>query len=63
MTTTTSRIQLEDALDHRIKHNTIDAEGVRMMRRSIDLLKQRERFERAMAMQAAILEPLQFGMR
>lgn len=63
MTTTTSRIHLEDALDHRIKQGTIDAEGVRMMRRSIDLLKQRERFERAMAVRAAILEPLQFGMR
>ena len=61
MNTTTSRIQLEDALDHRIKHNTIDAEGIRMLRRSIQLLKQRERFERVSEVFAPLVQT--FGTR
>ena len=46
MSTTRALITLEDALEWRIAKGTIDADGIRMLRRSINLLKQRERFER-----------------
>ncbi len=61
MTTTTSRIHLEDALEYRTKRGLIDAEGIRMMRRSINLLKQRERFEMVATLFAPLVQT--FGTR
>lgn len=61
MTTTRALITLEDALEWRIAKGTIDAEGIRMMRRSINLLKQRERFERVSEVFAPLVQT--FGTR
>lgn len=54
-------MELEDALEWRIAKGTIDAEGIRMLRRSIDLLKQRERFERVANLFAPLVQT--FGTR
>ena len=51
----------EDALEWRIAKGTIDAEGIRMMRRSIQILKQRERFERVANLFAPLVKT--FGTR
>jgi hypothetical protein len=61
MTTTTSRIHLEDALEYRTKRGLIDAEGIRMLRRSINLLRQRERLERVRNLFAPLVQT--FGTR
>lgn len=61
MTTTRARMELDDALEWRIAKGTIDAEGIRMMRRSIQILKQRERFERVSDLFAPLLQT--FGTR
>ncbi|MFZ1618546.1 MAG: hypothetical protein WAT41_14455 [Flavobacteriales bacterium] len=54
MCNTSARITLEDALEWRMEHGTIDGEGIRMMRYSIGLLRQRERFERVAERNAEI---------
>ena len=61
MSTTRALITLEDALEYRTKRGLIDAEGIRMMRRSINLLKQRERFERVSEVFAPLVQT--FGTR
>ncbi len=61
MSTTRALITLEDALEYRTKRGLIDAEGIRMMRRSINLLKQRERFERVSEVFAPLVKT--FGTR
>lgn len=61
MTTTRALIILEDCLEWRMNHGLIDAEGIRMMRRSINLLKQRERFERVSEVFAPLVQT--FGTR
>ena len=61
MSTLRALITLEDALEWRIAKGTIDAEGIRMMRRSIALLKQRERFERVATLFAPLVKT--FGTR
>ena len=61
MTTTRALITLEDALEWRIEKGTIDAEGIRMLRRSIQILKQRERFERVRNLFAPLVQT--FGTR
>ena len=61
MSTTRALITLEDALEYRTKRGLIDAEGIRMMRRSINLLKQRERFERVATLFAPLVQT--FGTR
>ena len=61
MTTTRARMELEDALEWRIAKGTIDAEGIRMMRRSIQILRQRERFERVATLFAPLVQT--FGTR
>ena len=61
MSTIRALITLEDCLEWRIKHGTIDAEGIRMMRRSIQVLKQRERFERVAELFAPLVKT--FGTR
>ena len=54
-------MELEDALEWRTAKGLIDAEGIRMMRRSIQLLKQRERFERVSEVFAPLVQT--FGTR
>ena len=61
MTTTRARMELEDALEWRIAKGTIDAEGIRMLRRSIAILRQRERFERVATLFAPLVQT--FGTR
>lgn len=61
MSTTRALITLEDALEWRIAKGAIDAEDIRMMRRSINLLKQRERFERVRNLFAPLVQT--FGTR
>ena len=61
MSTTRALITLEDTLEWRISKGTIDAEGIRMLRRSIQLLKQRERFERVSEVFAPLVQT--FGTR
>ena len=61
MSTIRALITLEDCLEWRMKHGTIDAEGIRMMRRSIQMLKQRERFERVSEVFAPLVKT--FGTR
>ena len=61
MSTTRALITLEDTLEWRISKGTIDAEGIRMMRRSIQLLKQRERFEMVATLFAPLVQT--FGTR
>ena len=54
-------MELEDALEWRTAKGLIDAEGIRMLRRSIQLLKQRERFERVSEVFAPLVKT--FGTR
>ena len=61
MSTTRARMELEDALEWRTAKGLIDAEGIRMLRRSIQLLKQRERFERVSEVFAPLVQT--FGTR
>ena len=61
MSTLRALITLEDALEWRIAKGTIDAEGIRMMRRSIQVLRQRERFERVAELFAPLVKT--FGTR
>ena len=61
MSTLRALITLEDAIEYRTKRGLIDAEGIRMMRRSIQLLKQRERFERVATLFAPLVQT--FGTR
>ncbi len=61
MSTTRARMELEDALEWRTAKGLIDAEGIRMLRRSIQLLKQRERFEMVATLFAPLVQT--FGTR
>ena len=61
MSTLRALITLEDAIESRTKRGLIDAEGIRMMRRSIQLLKQRERFEMVATLFAPLVQT--FGTR
>jgi len=61
MSTLRALITLEDAIEYRTKRGLIDAEGIRMMRRSIQILRQRERFERVATLFAPLLQT--FGTR
>lgn len=61
MSTTRALITLEDALEYRTKRGLIDAEGIRMMRRSIQVLRQRERFEMVANLFAPLVQT--FGTR
>ena len=61
MSTLRALITLEDALEYRQKRGLIDAEGIRMMRRSIQVLRQRERFERVAELFAPLVKT--FGTR
>ncbi|MBK6410364.1 MAG: hypothetical protein IPF78_11850 [Flavobacteriales bacterium] len=61
MSTLRALITLEDAIEYRTKRGLIDAEGIRMMRRSIQLLKQRERFEMVATLFAPLVQT--FGTR
>lgn len=61
MSTTRALITLEDALEWRIAKGTIDAEGIRMLRRSIQILRQRERFEMVDTLFAPLVQT--FGTR
>lgn len=61
MSTTRALITLEDALEYRTKRGLIDAEGIRMMRRSIQILRQRERFEMVANLFAPLVQT--FGTR
>ena len=61
MSTLRALITLEDALEYRQKRGLIDAEGIRMIRRSIAILRQRERFERVATLFAPLVQT--FGTR
>ena len=61
MSTLRALITLEDAIEYRTKRGLIDAEGIRMMRRSIQILRQRERFERVATLFAPLVQT--FGTR